>query len=92
MKTKRAHLLIKGRVQGVFFRSSMKEMADLYHVKGWVKNTFSGDVEAVVEGRDRDVDDLIEWCRQGPPAAAVDRVEISWQEPKGDFKAFSIKR
>lgn len=68
----------------------MKEKADLYGVKGWVKNLPSGEVEALVEGEDTAVDELIDWCWQGPPAAKVDRVEISWEEPKEEFKTFSV--
>ncbi|MCL6473091.1 MAG: acylphosphatase [Firmicutes bacterium] len=90
--TKRAHLIIEGRVQGVFYRQSMKEMATIYRVKGWVKNLPSGEVEAVIEGDNNSVDDLIEWCRQGPPASAVDHIKIDWEEPRGDFKTFVIKR
>ncbi len=92
MTEKRLHLLIQGRVQGVYYRQSMKEMADLRHVKGWVRNLPSGDVEAVLEGEDIMVDDLVEWSRRGPSRAAVDHVRIDWEEPKGDFKSFAIKR
>lgn len=88
----RAHILIEGRVQGVFFRSSMKEVADRYGVKGWARNLPSGEVEALVEGESGAVDGLIEWCRQGPPAAAVDRVTVGWEQPKDEFTSFFIKR
>lgn len=89
---KRAYILIKGLVQGVFYRSSMKEMANFYGVKGWVRNLPSGEVEAEVEGEDSAISNLIDWCWQGPPSAKVDRVEINWVEPRGEFKSFSIKR
>lgn len=92
MTLKRARILIEGRVQGVFFRASMKEMADRYGVKGWVRNLLSGEVEALVEGKDVAVDSLIKWCWQGPPAAVIDRVTVEWEPPKGEFKAFLIKR
>ncbi|NCO65611.1 MAG: acylphosphatase [Candidatus Aquicultor secundus] len=91
MTEKRLHLLIQGRVQGVYYRQSMKEMADLRHVKGWVRNLPSGEVEAVIEGDGVMVDDLVGWCRRGPDRAAVDRVRIDWEEPKGDFKSFVVK-
>ncbi len=92
MTTKRAHLIIEGRVQGVFYRQSMKEMADIFGVKGWVRNLPSGEVEAEIEGDNGAVDNLLEWCRQGPPSAAVDYIKIDWGEPGGDFKAFVVKR
>lgn len=91
MTEKRLHLLIKGRVQGVYYRQSMKEMADFYRVKGWVKNLPSGEVEAVVEGESGMVDELVEWSRRGPDRAAVDNVKIDWEEPKGEFKSFIIR-
>jgi len=89
---KRAHILVEGRVQGVFYRASMKETAEHYGVKGWVRNLPGGEVEALVEGEEGAVDGLIEWCRQGPPGAAVDNVRVEWEPPKGDFESFFIKR
>jgi len=89
---KRAHIIVEGRVQGVFYRASMKETADIYGVKGWVRNLPSGEVEALAEGEGSAIDGLIEWCRQGPPGAAVDEVRIDWEEPKGEFKSFEVRR
>lgn len=91
MVAKRAHLIINGRVQGVFYRQGMKEMANIFGVKGWVRNLPSGEVEAEIEGDNSAVDNLLEWCRQGPPAAAVDYIKIDWEEPKGNLKDFIIK-
>ena len=73
MKTQR--LLIHGRVQGVWFRESMRREAERLGVTGWVRNTPDGSVEAVVQGPDAAVDTLIAWARIGPPQARVARIE-----------------
>jgi acylphosphatase len=86
----RARVIVKGRVQGVFFRYSTREMANKLGVFGWVKNRWDGSVEAVFEGdRDR-VEEMIEWCRKGPPGAHVQRVDSEWEEYLGEFDQFSI--
>ena len=84
MKTHR--LRIHGRVQGVWFRESMRVEAERLNVAGWVRNTPDGAVEAVIQGPPGAVDALIEWARSGPPLARVDRVEIS--EAQGQYSGF----
>ncbi|MCD6331177.1 MAG: acylphosphatase [Thermoplasmata archaeon] len=86
---KRAHVRIYGKVQGVWFRANTKEMADKLGIKGWVRNVPDGSVEAVFEGDDEAVEEIIKWCHHGPPLARVDRVEVSYEEPKGE-KDFRI--
>lgn len=83
------HLRIHGRVQGVWFRESMRLEAERLNVAGWVRNTPDGAVEAVVQGPHDAVEAIIEWARRGPPQARVDRVEIG--EAHGDFTGF-VKR
>ena len=78
MKTQ--HLLIQGRVQGVWFRESMRREAERLGVTGWVRNTPDGAVEAVVQGTAEAVDALVEWARSGPPMARVDGIEIEARE------------
>jgi acylphosphatase len=86
----RAHVIISGRVQGVFFRMETKRAAGEYGVFGWVKNQLDGTVEAVFEGdRDR-VEAIIDWCRQGPPRADVSDVTLNWEDYTGEFKSFEI--
>ena len=87
----RAHLFISGQVQGVSYRASTQEQAKKRGVTGWVKNLPDGRVEAVLQGPKDKVDDLIEWCRKGPPAAKVDKVEVSWEKAEEDLKTFEIR-
>jgi acylphosphatase len=71
------HLLIHGRVQGVFYRESMHQQAERLGVSGWVRNRRDGSVEAVVQGPAEAVAQLMAWARHGPPAAAVSGIEVS---------------
>jgi len=88
---KNVHVKISGRVQGVFFRVSTKEKAEQLGIKGWVRNTHDGCVEAVFEGEDQSVDQMIEWCYRGPPYSKVDNVEINEQNSIKGFDKFFIK-
>jgi acylphosphatase len=88
----RAHVFVKGRVQGVFFRVETRHEAKKRNVVGWVKNTFDGKVEAVFEGQKEDVEKLVEFCRRGPSGARVTDVDVQWQEYSGEFKDFKIQR
>jgi acylphosphatase len=86
MKTQ--HLLIQGRVQGVWFRESMRCEAERLGVAGWVRNAPDGSVEAVIQGSDEAVDALIEWARIGPPMARVDGIEIEASETQDQLSGF----
>lgn len=79
-------LLITGRVQGVWYRESMRQRAEELGVTGWVRNRPDGSVEAVVRGSDDAVASLIAWSRVGPPAAQVAGVAVS--EAEGSFTGF----
>ena len=68
-QTVRAHLIISGRVQGVFFRMETKKAAEDQKVVGWVRNKADGTVEAVLEGEKGAVEMVIQWCHAGPPSA-----------------------
>jgi acylphosphatase len=87
----RAHVIISGKVQGVFFRMETLEEARKSGVSGWVKNKHDGNVEAVFEGEKALVDSVLQWCRQGPPAARIDNVHIDWEPYSGEFTGFSIR-
>lgn len=82
-------LRIHGRVQGVWFRESMRIEAERLDVAGWVRNTPDGTVEAVIQGPAVAVEALIEWARTGPPLARVDRIEVN--EAQGQYRGF-VKR
>ncbi|MCD6278115.1 MAG: acylphosphatase [Desulfurococcales archaeon] len=90
-KMVRAHLRIYGLVQGVFFRSTMKQVANRLGVTGWVRNLPDGSVEAVVEGPEDKVEEIIRWAHRGPPLARVEKVDVEWQRYKGEFRDFRIK-
>ena len=86
----RAHVVISGRVQGVFYRMETKRAAGEFGVFGWVKNQRDGTVEAVFEGEHDRVEAIVEWCRQGPPNAVVADVTVNWDDYTGEFKGFDI--
>jgi len=81
-------LRIHGRVQGVWFRESMRREAERLDASGWVRNAPDGSVEAMVQGSETAVDALVEWARRGPPQARVDRVEIEPLETNERFSGF----
>ena len=88
----RAHLIISGRVQGVFFRVETRRAAERLGVRGWVRNRPEGTVEAVFEGSTEAVEKAIEWCRSGPPMSKVDDVRVAYEESSSDeFDRFSIR-
>lgn len=90
-KMVRAHLLISGHVQGVFYRATMQEVARQLGVTGWVRNLPDGRVEAVVEGEEDKVLKIIEWAHKGPRFARVEEVKVDWEQYKGEFKDFYIR-
>ena len=92
MEKVRAHLIIEGIVQGVFFRANTKETAERNGVHGWVRNRPDGTVEAVLEGEEEMVKKVIEWCHKGPIGAVVENVNTAWQEYKGEFNSFTVIR
>jgi len=90
MKTN-VHVIISGRVQGVWFRASTKQTAEQLGLTGWVRNTADGNVEAIFEGEEDIVKKMIDWCHCGPPSAQVEHVEVKNQDPTNGFESFSIK-
>ncbi len=88
---KRAHLLVSGVVQGVYFRASTKNMAERLGLYGWVRNLPSGRVEVVFEGKSADVDRGIEWCGKGPEMSHVEGVEIHWEKPTEELESFELR-
>lgn len=85
------HLRVTGRVQGVFFRDSTRREAARVGVAGWVRNCPDGTVEVWLEGRPQPVADVERWIRGGgPPAAAVDEVQVAEVDPEG-FGEFRVR-
>ena len=76
-------MVVRGRVQGVFFRDSTRRHAASRRVHGWVRNRPDGAVEAVFEGAPEDVDSMVEFCRSGPSSADVDDVEVTEESAEG---------
>jgi len=86
----RRRVIVHGRVQGVFFRDSVRRLAQQHGVAGWVTNRWDGTVEAVFEGEQDAVERLVGFCRTGPRGAQVDRVEVSEEEPE-DLSGFNVR-
>ncbi len=91
MEEVRAHLLISGRVQGVFYRAFTRDLALSLGLKGWVRNLYDGRVEAVFEGKKELIEQAIRECYAGPPGARVTNIEVKWETFIGDLKEFTIR-
>lgn len=90
MADKRLRVWIQGRVQGVWFRDSTRSQALDLGLYGWVRNLPDGRVEAVFEGPEEKLKQILAWCHQGSPASRVDRVEAQWGKARGEFSDFRI--
>ncbi len=82
------HLVIHGRVQGVFFRDTMRSEAQRLSISGWVRNTANGTVEAMVQAETSAVDKIVQWAHHGPERAQVSKVEV--ESGSGTFHLFEI--
>ena len=90
MDTKARHIRVHGRVQGVWYRASAQDKARELELKGWVRNAPDGSVEIHAEGADERLDQFVIWCRQGPPAAKVSRID-SDSVAMENFQTFEIR-
>ena len=86
---KRLHLIITGKVQGIFFRANTQKKAIELGLTGWVKN-INDDVEVVAEGAQKTIEGLIARLGEGPPLSHVEDVEVDWEDYKGEFDDFDI--
>ena len=86
----RRRVVVHGRVQGVFFRDSTRRQAEKARVAGWVRNRGDGTVEAVFEGEEDAVARIVDWVREGPGHADVERVEVTEEEPEG-LSGFQVR-
>jgi acylphosphatase len=87
---RRASIHVVGIVQGVYYRYSTQRKADELAIVGKVKNMPDCSVSIICEGEEEDILRLVEWCKEGPRGARVDRVAVRWEEPTGEFSGFSI--
>ncbi len=86
----RAHIIVSGRVQGVFFRDHTQRWAASLKLMGWVRNLPDGRVESVVEGNKEQVETLIARVKEGPPMANVTDAVVTWENFLGEFDDFRI--
>ncbi len=91
MKNESIHIIVKGKVQGVFFRATTREKAHEFNLKGWVKNLSDGNVEIMAAGEKENLNKLVEWCKIGSKGAIVDKVDIEHISKNNTFKDFQIK-
>tara|TARA_Y100000294_G_scaffold81843_1_gene76862 strand:+ start:359 stop:631 length:273 start_codon:yes stop_codon:yes gene_type:complete len=84
------HIIVHGFVQGVFFRASTQSQATEHSLTGWVRNLPDGTVEIHAEGEKESLDRFIEWCRQGPPSANVQRLDLDWIASQS-LSAFEVR-
>jgi acylphosphatase len=87
----RAHVFVSGRVQGVFYRATTRDTARDVGVDGWVQNLDDGRVEAVFEGPETRVEEMVDWCHEGSPSARVEDVQVEYEDPQGQ-DGFHIRR
>jgi acylphosphatase len=86
----RRHLWVSGRVQGVWYRGACADQARAFSVSGWARNLPDGRVEVVLEGEPEAVDQLVQWCHQGPAHAHVTAVDVRPETPEG-LTGFAVR-
>jgi acylphosphatase len=86
----RRRVVVRGYVQGVFFRDSTRRVAQQRGVSGWVSNRWDGAVEAVFEGEEDAVERLVDFCRKGPRGAQVESIDVTDEEPEG-LSGFNVR-
>ena len=90
MSRVRRRVVVRGSVQGVFFRDTTRRRAEAEGVAGWVTNRGDGAVEAVFEGEPEAVERLVAFSRQGPRSASVEDVQVTEEQPEGE-QGFSVR-
>ncbi len=86
-----AHVFVYGYIQGVSFRANAWREAKKHGVTGWIRNLRDGRVEAVFQGEEDKIKEVIEWCRRGPPAAKVEKLDVSYEAGAEVFTRFDIR-
>lgn len=88
--SRQAHIVVTGKVQGVFYRHHAHKKATELGLTGRVCNLEDGSVEIIAEGEEEAIETLIEWCHEGPPAAEVDDVAVDYRDGEREFSDFRI--
>lgn len=91
MQKARAHVIVTGILKGLFIKSAVKSKARMLSVKGWIRNNTESEMEAVLEGEKQDIDELINFLRNGPNNAVVYNFDLKWEDPKDDMEGFEVK-
>jgi len=87
----RVRILVKGTVQGVFFRSNAKREAESLGLTGYAKNMPDGTVEVIAEGPKEKLDELVEFCKKGPEAAEVSKIDVKFEKASNEFESFEVR-
>lgn len=88
---KRFHIIVHGRVQGVFFRAETRTKARQLNLTGWVRNNSDGTVEIIAEGDTLNLLPFLKWCHEGPESARVEKLELKKQDYEGEFTDFGVR-
>jgi acylphosphatase len=88
---KQVHIIVSGRVQGVFFRAAAKDKARQLGLKGFARNLGNGDVEVIAQGDENKLRELLQFCQKGPPGANVEGIDIEYKDVKEKFNGFDIR-
>jgi len=91
MDKKRWKMLISGKVQGVYYRASTEKEANRLGLSGYARNLPDGRVEVIAEGSPEELQQLHQWCQEGPPAAKVTDIEVEEQQANGEFSNFGVR-
>ena len=84
------HVIISGKVQGVFYRDFIQKNANALGITGWVRNNPDGTVEVVAEGEKTPLESLLEKCKEGPGGAVATNVQVEWTEGTNEFRQFDV--
>jgi acylphosphatase len=90
--SRRVHIYVSGKVQGVFFRAAAHDQAESLGLTGWVRNLPDGRVEILAEGKSEPIAEFLDWCRSGPPRARVEECRAVEENPTGEFGGFEVRR
>lgn len=88
---KATHIIVKGRVQGVFFRDYTRRQALQLNLTGWVRNLRDGTVEAILSGSEKNISSMLEWLKEGSPHSRVDSLQIEEIEVDDTYTSFEVR-